>query len=132
MILIGYVFPKLRTEKDVVRKVSKNARFRRPFDKRHIKRSQTLSKFEQQQPYVNQHIHWLTLMKFNCKKSFLVICKILGPFFNTLTAIVKYSLLIIGYLTQLIQIQLSQKWETLFWFCSIFVKFRSNFEHFEQ
>ena len=50
MILIGYVFPKLRTEKDVVRKVSKNARFRRPFDKQHIKKSQKLSKFEQQHP----------------------------------------------------------------------------------
>ena len=30
MTRIGYVFPKLATAKDVVRYVSKNARFRRP------------------------------------------------------------------------------------------------------
>ena len=41
MTLIGYVFPKLRAEKDLVRKVSKNASFRRPF-------SQTLSISAQQ------------------------------------------------------------------------------------
>ena len=33
MTLIAYVFPKLQTAKYKVREVSKNYRFRRPFDK---------------------------------------------------------------------------------------------------
>ena len=48
MILIGYVFPKLLTEKDLVRKVSENVPFRRPLEKQHVKRSQTLSISAQQ------------------------------------------------------------------------------------
>ena len=48
MTLICYVFPKLLTEKDLVKKVSKNARFRRPFEKQHVKWSQTLSISAQQ------------------------------------------------------------------------------------
>ena len=51
MALIAYIFPKLQTVKDVVRKVSKKSRFRRPFDKRHGKQSQKLSKS------VRQHIY---------------------------------------------------------------------------
>ena len=42
MRVIGYAFAKLRTEKDLVRKASKNALFRGPFGKQHYKRSQTL------------------------------------------------------------------------------------------
>ena len=61
MIFIGYVFPKLRTAKYVVRKVSKNARFRRRFNKQHVKRSQTLSKSSQQHLY---DINWSIWMKF--------------------------------------------------------------------
>ena len=38
------VFPKLRTEKDLVKQMSKNSLFRRNFDKQHGKRSQTLLK----------------------------------------------------------------------------------------
>ena len=37
MTLIGYVFRKLAAAKNVVREVSKNARFRRHFNKQHIK-----------------------------------------------------------------------------------------------
>ena len=39
MPLIAYAFPKLKTVKNVVRQMSKNSRFRRPFDKQHGKRS---------------------------------------------------------------------------------------------
>ena len=46
--LIGYVFRKLRTEKDVIRKVSKSAGFRRRFHNQHVKKSQIVSKFAQQ------------------------------------------------------------------------------------
>ena len=49
MTLIAYVFPKLLTEKDLVRKVSKNAPFRRPFDKHYVKKSQKVSISAQQQ-----------------------------------------------------------------------------------
>ena len=37
MTLIADVFPKLRTPKNVVQKVSKNSRFTVPFDKEHGK-----------------------------------------------------------------------------------------------
>ena len=48
MTLTLYVFPKLATAKDVVREVSKNACFRRPFDKQYVKWSQRLPKSPQQ------------------------------------------------------------------------------------
>ena len=48
MTLIAYVFPKLQTAKDVVREVSKKSCFRRPFNKLHGKRSQTLLKSARQ------------------------------------------------------------------------------------
>ena len=46
--IIGYIIPKVQTAKDVVRLVSQKARFRRPFDKQHIKLSQKVSKSSQQ------------------------------------------------------------------------------------
>ena len=42
--LVSYVFPKLRTAKDDVRKVSKKPCFRAPFNSQHAKGSQTLMK----------------------------------------------------------------------------------------
>ena len=101
MIFIGYFFPKLQTAKDVVREASKNACFRRPFNKQHVKWSQTLPKSSQQ--HLN-HIYWLIWMKFRWGKSLLVICKILGQFFNTLNANDKSSLLKKENLTQPIKI----------------------------
>ena len=53
MILIAYVFRKLDPAKDMVRKMSKKSRFRRPFNNRHGKRSQTLLKSEGQKLYHN-------------------------------------------------------------------------------
>ena len=44
MTLIAYVFPKLRTAKDVVRRMSKKHRFGISFDSQHVKGSQTLLK----------------------------------------------------------------------------------------
>ena len=46
MTLIDYIFPKLHTEKDVVRQMYKKSRFRRPYDKQHDERSQTLINLE--------------------------------------------------------------------------------------
>ena len=48
MTLIGDVFLKLRTPKNVVRSMSKKSRFRRPFEKQHGKLAQTLIKSERQ------------------------------------------------------------------------------------
>ena len=44
MTLIAYVFPTLRTAKDVVRRMSKKHRFGISFDSQHVKGSQTLLK----------------------------------------------------------------------------------------
>ena len=51
MTLIAYVFSKLRTANDVVRQMSKKFRFRKPFEKRRVKQSQTLLNSERQQLY---------------------------------------------------------------------------------
>ena len=47
MTLISYVFPKLKTVKDVDRQMSKKSGLKRPFDKEHGKRFQTLLKSAQ-------------------------------------------------------------------------------------
>ena len=49
--LIPHVFPKLRTAKSVVRYMSEKSRFRRPFDRQHGKRDQTLLQSERQNHY---------------------------------------------------------------------------------
>ena len=90
MTLIGYVFWNLQTAKDVVRWMCKKYGFRRPFNKRHDKRSQTLSKTEGQHLY--HHYSWLWRL-LSWKKSVLVICKILGLFVNTMTAADKNAVL---------------------------------------
>ena len=46
MRLIADVFPNLRTPKNVVKEMSKESRFRGPFDKQHVKGDQTLLKPE--------------------------------------------------------------------------------------
>ena len=51
MNLIAYVFMKIRTPKDVVKKLSKKSHFRGPFDKQHGNQSQTLLKSAQQHLY---------------------------------------------------------------------------------
>ena len=51
MTLIADLFPKLRTPKNVVRYLSKKARFKGPFDRQHGKRVQTLLRSEPQHRY---------------------------------------------------------------------------------
>ena len=48
---IAYVSPKLQTAKDVVLKISKKSRLKRPFNKPHGKLSQTLLKYPRQHLY---------------------------------------------------------------------------------
>ena len=70
--------------------------------------------------------------QLNCKKSLLVICKILRLFVNTFSAVDKYSLPNREYLTQPIQIQFSEKQKTFPGFFSSFSKSTLNFEHFQK
>ena len=51
MTLVAYLFPKLRTPKNVVRYMSKKFRFKVPFDRQHGKRVQKLFRSEQQHRY---------------------------------------------------------------------------------
>ena len=119
MTLIAYILPKLQTGKDVVRQMSKKSHFIRPYDKQHVKRSQTY-KSRQQHLYND----WSIWRQLSWKKSVLAISKLLGLFVNTLTADDKYSLLNRENLTQPIRTQLSKK--QLFLIC--FSNF-SNVDH---
>ena len=88
MTLIGFVFAKLRTAKDMVREMSKNPGFRTPFDSQHAKGSKRLLKIARKHFYYN--FSWLWEEKR--KISLLEIFEILGLFVNTLTADDEYSL----------------------------------------
>ena len=61
-----------------------------------------------------------------------MICKILSLFVNILSGADKYSLPNREYLTQPIQVQLSQKQKTFPSFFSAFPKSNLNFEHFQK
>ena len=106
MTLIGQIFPKLRTPKNMVRSISKKFRFKGSFGKQHGKLAQTLLNFERHHIY---HIYWSLWRQLTCKKALLVTCKIskLSP--NKLSADGKYSLLTWDNLTQPIPMQLSRK-----------------------
>ena len=51
MTLIAEAFPKLWTQKSVVRYVSKTSGFSGPFDRQHSKQAETLSQSERQHRY---------------------------------------------------------------------------------
>ena len=127
--LIAHIFPKLRIPKNIVRSISKKFRFKGSFGKQHGKLSQTLLKFEQQHIY---HIYWSLWRQLTCKRSLLVIRKILNLFPNTLSANGKYFPLNGENLTQPIQMQLSQKPKTFPQFVAAFLKTSLNFEHFQR
>ena len=123
MTLIAYLFLRLRPAKNVVRYMCEKSRFRLPFQKEHGKRVSALLKSERQHLH---HIYWSMGRQLNCKKSLLVICKILRRFVNILSAVEKYSLPNRQYLTQPIRVQLSQKQKTFPWLFSAFSKSKLN------
>ena len=51
MTLVADVFRKLETMKDLVRQIPKKSHFRRPFDKQHGKRDETILKSARQDLY---------------------------------------------------------------------------------
>ena len=82
--LITYVFPKLRTAKNVLREMFKKPRFRTSFDGQHANASQTLLKSARKHYY---HIFLSLWVKWSWKMSLLVILEILGLFVSTLTGV---------------------------------------------
>ena len=129
LTLIADVFPKLRTQKNLVRSMPKKSSFKGSFGKQHGKRAQTLLKFAWQHLY---HIYWSLWMQLTCKKSLLVICKISRLFPNSLSAYGKYSLFNRDNLSQPIQMQLAGKQKTFSQLFSAFLKSSLNFEHFQK
>ena len=83
LTLIADVFPKLRTQKNVVRSMHKKSGFKGTFEKPHGKCAQTLLKCQGQLLY---QIYWSLISKWSYKKPLLVICKISKLFPNTLSA----------------------------------------------
>ena len=127
MTLIADVFPKLRTQKNLVRSMPKKSRFKGSFRKQHGKRVQTLLKCQWELLY---HIYWTLLRKLSDKKSLLVTWKFSRLFPKRLSADGKYCLLNRDNLTQPIQMQLSRKRKSFSDFLSAVSKSSLNFEHF--
>ena len=111
--------------------MSKESRFRRPFNKSHGKRVETLLKSERQHLY---HIYWSIRRILRFKKSLWVIYKILGLFVNPLTADDKYCLLNRGNLMQHFKMQLSRKgkiFSEFFFFFFFFLNFINLYKIFK-
>ena len=81
-------FRKLRTSKDVVRKMPKKLHFRTSFDSQHNKGCQTLLKSGRQYLY---HVFPSLSEIWSQKISLLLISEIFGLFASTLTADDKYA-----------------------------------------
>ena len=71
-------------------------------------------------------------MQLSCQNSLLVTSKNSTLFPNTLSANGKYTLLNRDNLMEPIQMQLSRKQKTFSEFFGNFLKFRLNFEHFQE
>ena len=74
---------KITDSENVVTKMSKEPRFREPFNKQHGKRAEALLKSASQHLY---HIHWSLPTQYTWKKSLLLTCQILGLLVNTLAS----------------------------------------------
>ena len=109
--------------------MSRNSCFRLSFEKEHGKRLPKQLKYQRQQLH---HIYCSTLRNFSCKKSLLVICKILRLFVNIQSSDDKHSLLTRGNLRESIQIQFSLKERTFTKFFSAISRSSINFEHFQK
>ena len=129
MTLIADGFPKLRTQKNLVRSMPKRSVFKGSFEKQHGKCAQTLLKCQGQLLY---HIYWSLWRQLSYKKSLLVTCKISILFPNTLSADSKCSLLNRENLTQPVQMQVSRKQNIFSRFFSAFLKSSLNFRHFQK
>ena len=109
--------------------MSKNSRFRGPFDNQHGYGAQPMFKSVWQDFY---HINWLLPSQLRWKKSLFLQCQILGLLVNTLVFDEKNPVFNKENLTIPIQMQLFQKHKTFCQFFTAFFKYRSNFEHFDE
>ena len=129
MALLPDVFPKLRSQKNLLRSILKNSGFKGSFEKQHGKCAQTLLKCQGQLLY---HIYWSLWRQLSYKKSLLLILKISRLFSNTLSADGKYSIFNRDNFTQAIPMQVCRKQKTFSQFFSAFFKPSLNFEHFQK
>ena len=109
--------------------MSKKFRFREPFEKQHVKRSQTLLKSVPEHLY---QIHWCLPSQLSWKEFLLLTCKVLGLLVNKLAADEKYPLVNRHNLAIPIQMQLHQKQKTFFNVLAGFFKSRWIFIYFEE
>ena len=123
------IFPKLWTQKNLIRSMPKKSRFKGSFGKQHGKSVKTLLEFAFQYLY---RIYWSLWRQLTYKKSLSVTCKISRLFPSTLSAYGKYSLLNRDNLTQPIQMQLSRKQKTFSEFLSAFLESSLNFNIFKK
>ena len=86
MTLTAYIFPKLRSAKDLLTTLSKRRCVRRPVDRQHVKWYKKLVKSTQETFY---YIFLLLRGKLTWKMSFLIY-EISGHFVNTLDTDDKY------------------------------------------
>ena len=122
MTLIVDVFSKLRTPKHVVKWMSKNSRFRGPFDKQHCKGTKLCR---------NMNHTTFTIFIDHCEDNWVgKNCLIL--FLNTLTADNRHSLPNRDNSRQSIQMQLLQKQKIFSQFVAAFLKATLNLEHFQK
>ena len=129
MIVIPYVFPKLKTVKNLAKPLSKKRRFRKRFDSQHVKASQILAKYTTENLY---HVFSSFSRKLIRKMFPPVLGEILGAFVNTLTADGKYPAPDCENLQLGIQVQLSEKRKTFSQFFVPFLESTSNFKNFER
>ena len=107
--------------------MSKNSRFRGPFEKQHGKSARGLFKSSSIHFY---YIYWSLPSPLSWKKLLLLTWKILRLLVNTLAADEKYPVLNRDNLTIPIQMQLSEKQKKFSEFFAAFLKRILNFEHF--
>ena len=129
MILIVFSIFEDTDSENVVRKMSKNSRFRVCFEKQYGKRAETLFKSASQHL---DHINWSLERKLCSKNSLLLTCQILGLLVNTLPTNEKYPLLNRDTLTIPIQTKLSEKQKSFSEIFAAFLKSIRKFQRFEK
>ena len=128
MMVIANAFPKLETVKNFVRPLCQNPCVRTRFDSQHMRVSQKLAKSPWERFY---HVFPSFWWKLVWKMSPVVLGKILGVFVKTWTADAKYPVQYCENLQLPIQLQLSEKRQTLSQFFVPFLESTSIFQHFE-
>ena len=129
MMLIAYLFLRLRPAKNVIRYMCKKSRFRLPFQNESGKRVSTLFKSKRERL---RHIYCSVGRQFRGKKSLLVKWKSLTLFVNTTSAVDKCSLHNRDNLMQPIHTHISQKLKTFSRFFNVFSESRLSFEYFQH